>query len=185
MSSQDAGAGAGAQPAAALVKDGAVIADAWVRAADDAPLPTDAPVLVGKARFLAEAAELRGRNAPVGLVLRNTESLDGLEGDLNRFALIVLEFPAFADGRAYSQARLLRERNGYRGALRAEGDVLWDQIPLMKRCGFDEFLIRDPRVARALVEGRIRDVPVHYQPAARDDVELQPPGARPWLRLDG
>ncbi len=54
----------------------------------------------------------------------------------------------------------------------------------MKRCGFDEFAIRDDRVLNALVEGRIHDVPVHYQPAGRDDVEIQPPGARPWLRLE-
>ncbi len=167
-----------------LVKNGAVIADVWSRPADDAALPTDAPVVVSKARFLAEAGDLRGRNAPLGLSLRAGDTLDGLEGDLNRFALIALDFPAYTDGRAYSLARLLRERHGYTGDLRAEGDVLWDQIPLMKRCGFDEFAIRDDRVLNALVEGRIHDVPVHYQPAGRDDVEIQPPGARPWLRLE-
>lgn len=176
--------GATGQATAGLVKNGAVIPDIWVRPVDDEPLPTDAPVVVSKTRFLAEAADLRGRNAPLGLALRAGETLDELEGDLNRFALIALDFPAYTDGRSYSLARLLRERHGYRGDLRAEGDVLWDQIPLMKRCGFDEFAIRDQRVLSALVEGRIHDVPVHYQPGARDDVEIQPPGARPWMRLD-
>lgn len=184
MSSQPADAIAGGAPVATLVRDGAVIAEQWSCPADDEPLPGDGAVLVSKQRFIAEAQELRGRNTPLGLRLKSNETLDGLEADLGRFALIVLDFPAYTDGRAYSLARLLRERHGYRGELRAEGDVLWDQIPLMQRCGFDEFLIRDPRIATALIEGRIRDVPQHYQPAARDDVELQPPGARPWLRLD-
>lgn len=173
-----------ALPTSGLVKNGAVIADIWSRPAEDEALPTDGPVIVSKARFLAAAGDLRGRNAPLGLGLRAGETLDGLEDDLNRFALIALDFPAYTDGRAYSLARLLRERHGYRGDLRAEGDVLWDQIPLMKRCGFDEFAIREARVLKALVEGRIHDVPVHYQPAGRDDVEIQPAGARPWLRVD-
>lgn len=172
------------QTSSGLVKNGAVIADAWSRPTEDGALPGDGPVIVSKGRFLAAAAELRGRNAPLGLSLAAGDTLDGLEEDLPRFALIALDFPAYTDGRAYSLARLLRERHGYAGDLRAEGDVLWDQIPLMMRCGFNEFAIRDPRVLNALVEGRIHDVPVHYQPAGRDDVEAQPPGARPWLRLD-
>lgn len=185
MSGQPANAAAvtGQNPTG-VVKNGAVIADVWARPAEDDALPTDGPVLVSKARFLAEAGELRGRNAPLGIFLRSNENLDGLEGDLNRFALIALDFPAYTDGRAYSLARLLRERHGYRGELRAEGDVLWDQIPLMQRCGFDQFAIRNQKVLQALVEGRIHDVPVHFQPAARDDVEIQLPGARPWMRLD-
>ena len=57
---------------------------------------------------------------------------------LDRLALIEVDFPAFGDGRGYSSAQILREE-GYEGELRASGDVLVDQLPYMKRCGFDSF----------------------------------------------
>lgn len=167
-----------------LVKNGVLADDPWCTLEDGAPLPHDAPVIVSRARYVSELQGVAGRNAPLALRLEAGETLDGLEADLGRFAMIVLSFPKYTDGRAYSLARLLRERHGYRGELRAVGDVLWDQIPLMKRCGIDQFEIADERVLKALVEGRIKDVPVHFQPAALDTTELSPPGARPWMRLD-
>jgi uncharacterized protein (DUF934 family) len=62
---------------------------------------------------------------------------------LGRLALVEIAFPAFRDGRGYSAARILREA-GYVGELRAQGDVLVDQIPLMRRCGFDSFAPESP-----------------------------------------
>lgn len=166
-----------------LVKDGQIVDDPWVTPSDDERLPADSPALISKARFLAELDGVSGRNAPLGLKLEAGEGLDGIEADLHRFSLIVLSFPKYTDGRAYSLARLLRERHGFRGELRASGEVLRDQIPLMRRCGFDAFAISHAGTLKAFVDGRIKDVDVHYQPAGLDEVEQTPPGARPWLRI--
>jgi uncharacterized protein (DUF934 family) len=88
------------------------------------------------------------------VVLENTVSLDNLKGRFDRLKLIVLQFPKFTDGRAYSQARLLRGRFGYRGELRATGAVFRDQLPLFLRCGFDSFESDQPGFGPALARAR-------------------------------
>ena len=67
---------------------------------------------------------------------------------MQHFALIALEFPKFRDGRAYSYARLLRERYGFKGELRAIGDVLHDHLFFMAQCGFDAFALREDQDAQ-------------------------------------
>lgn len=125
-----------------LLKDGRLIGeDAWLSVADDAPLPEDRSTLISYARWQAEKEHLAGRNAPLGIRLPNTLDVLDFGADAGRFGLIVLEFPKFSDGRAYSQARRLRERFGFRGELRATGHVLQDQLWHMQRCGFDAFEI--------------------------------------------
>jgi uncharacterized protein (DUF934 family) len=84
---------------------------------------------------------------------------------LDRLALVALVFPAFKDGRAYSQARALRERHHFRGEVRATGDVLRDQFLLLSRSGFDAFEVRKPADARAFCEA-LQRYNVFYQPAA-------------------
>src|SRR6266849_11180256 len=106
-----------------LIKNGRVIADRYV--------------LVPAARFLADAAEIIQRDAPIGVIWPNNRKVAELAPHLDRLALVVLVFPNFKDGRAYSQARLLRERYGYRGELRATGQVLRDQFLFLVRAGFD------------------------------------------------
>ena len=122
----------------ALIKDGAVVDDAWITVADDAELP-DAPAIVTLDRWQAERDRLIGRNAPLGIRLESGQSPAGIAGDLDRFSVVALEFPVFTDGRAFTTARILRERYGYSGEIRAVGDVLRDQILFMVRCGFDAF----------------------------------------------
>jgi len=123
-----------------LLKNGAVIDDKWRRLADEDPLPGTDAVIVTLARWRADRA-LAGRLGPLGLALKNSEPVQALAEELHYFELVVLEFPKFTDGRAYSQARLLRERHGFRGELRATGQVLLDQLLFMQRCGFDAFEI--------------------------------------------
>ena len=94
------------------------------------------PVLLTTTRFLAEAASLAARAAPVGVIWPNSRDVDELAPHLAHLASVALVFPTFRDGRAYSQARLLRERYGYRGELRATGQVLRDQFLFMLRAGF-------------------------------------------------
>lgn len=146
-----------------LIKNGAAIEDRWETLADDTPLPADRPVVVSHARWLAERGALDGRNAPLGLALPNTADSEALNGDVHRFDLIALHFPKFGDGRAYSQARILRERLGFKGELRATGNVLRDQLLAMHRVGFDAFEIERPDAAEAF-RSALADLTVFYQP---------------------
>jgi uncharacterized protein (DUF934 family) len=165
----------------AIFKGNGFVENEWTLTADDAPL-TAGGAIVSKARFIAERDALTARNAPLGLILRSGEALDGLEEDLERFRLIVLDIPRYTDGRSYSTARLLRERYKYEGELRASGDVLRDQIMFLHRVGFDSFDVTHEGTLAALRDGKIRLVHKHYQPAAREDEEAAP-GVRPWLRV--
>jgi uncharacterized protein (DUF934 family) len=128
-------------------------------AADEtaAPVP-DAKLILSFSRWLALGQPQHG------VWLDNHENVDQLRDALPSIPLIALRFPVFTDGRAYSQARLLRQRLGYQGELRALGDVQRDQIAYMARCGFDTFLLRADQDAEecqaALIEIKM---PVRYQ----------------------
>ena len=159
-------------------QDGAFRRDTWAKADATSALP-DGAVILPKKRWLAERDQLAGRNGPLGLLIAAGETADDIAGDLSRFAVIALDFPKFSDGRAFSTARLLREKHGYAGELRAVGNVLADQIPLMRRVGFDSFEVSNAPTRRALTEGRIAEVKLHYQPST---VTEPPAGTRPWLR---
>jgi uncharacterized protein (DUF934 family) len=149
-----------------LVKDGALVTDTWTRIADDEALPGDGAVAVSLRRWQAERETLLGRNAPVGVYLSNIEPVEALVPELARIAVVILDFPKYTDGRAYSQARLLRERHGYRGELRATGNVLRDQLLLMRRCGFDAYEV-DARGAAGFAAS-MGAVTHAYQPATND-----------------
>ena len=97
------------------------------------------------------------------VALANTDEVSDLAPHIGRLKLIVLHFPKFSDGRAYSQARLLRERYGYQGELRATGGVLQDQLPFMLRCGFDSFESDQKGFGEALARARTL-FSVVYQP---------------------
>jgi uncharacterized protein (DUF934 family) len=148
-----------------LVKQGRVVEDAYVRVADGAPMPDGVPVIVTAERFLADAAQLIARDAPIGVLWPNNRRVAELEPWLKELSLIALVFPKFRDGRAYSQARLLRERYGYRCELRATGDVLRDQFQFLVRAGFDAFEVKKPADARVFAEAAAR-YSVVYQPSA-------------------
>lgn len=164
-----------------LWKNGEFVEDSWQIVADDAPLPDDAPVFVTLARWRAERETLSGRNAPLGLLLPPGSTWEDVADDLSRFPVIALEMPKFADGRAFSIARLLRERDGYDGEIRAVGSYIIDQVPLMRRVGIDAFHTEDPTLIKALEAGEWPEVPHYYQPAIGD---VQAPGeTRPWARV--
>jgi len=127
-----------------LLKNGRIVSDAWQEIGDDAPLPSDGAIVVSLARFKAEPDRLAGRDGALGVRLRNTDDARALADHVGRLGLIVLEFPKYTDGRAYSQARILREELGYAGELRAAGNVLLDQLAFMQRCGIDAFDMARP-----------------------------------------
>ncbi len=89
---------------------------------------------------------------------------------LDRIALVEVSFPSFRDGRGYSTARILREA-GYVGELRAQGDVLVDQIPLMRRCGFDSFA-PESEIDQATLGAALARFPHVYQAAADAQVPV-------------
>lgn len=149
-----------------LIKDGRVVSpDPFTLVGIDESLPPEGGVIVPLARWEAEREALERRDGLLGVRLGSDEPPDRIAAGLDRLAVVALEFPAFRDGRAYSYARLLRERYGFRGEIRAVGDVLLEQLHYMARVGFDAFELdsddpeRDFRVAAA-------DLSVCYQPAA-------------------
>jgi uncharacterized protein (DUF934 family) len=162
----------------AIWRNGAFEADTWSKVGADAPIG-DGPVIVSKKRWLAERGALGARTAPLGLQLEPGESLEDIASDLPQFALIALSFPKYSDGRAFSTARLLREKYGYAGELRAVGNVLNDQVAFMWRVGFDTLEVTHAPTRRALLDGTISQVKLYYQPSG---ITEPPAGTRPWLR---
>ena len=146
-----------------LIKGGRVVADGFVRLADDAPVPDGVPVIISAARFLAEVDALAHRATPTGVIWPNDRRVAELAPHLERLALVALVFPIFRDGRAFSQARLIRERYGFAGELRATGQVLRDQFLFMLRAGFDAFEVTKDADAEAFAQAS-RRYSVFYQP---------------------
>jgi uncharacterized protein (DUF934 family) len=148
-----------------LIKDGRVVPDPWSSIDDEEELPATEAVIVTLTRYRAEAQALLARGAPVGVRLKSSELAHEIGPDAGQLGLIALEFQTFRDGRPYSTARLLRQRWGFAGELRAVGDVLRDQFLFMQRCGFDAFEVADEKA----VEGWRRamaEFTVFYQAAA-------------------
>lgn len=115
-----------------------VVEDAFTHVADDQPLATG-DVILSLTRFQAEGDRLLSECRQVGVRLEPDEEIEALAYDLPRIAVVAVAFPKFRDGRAYTSARLLRERYGFTGEVRAVGDVLREQAGFMVRCGFDAF----------------------------------------------
>ncbi len=112
---------------------------------------------------------------PVGVIADNTQDTLELEADLPRLRLVVLQFPKWVDGRAYSQAHLLRSRYRFAGEIRAIGQVLVDMLPLLQRTGFDAVVLRADQ-SREAAERALNFFPGHYQGDVR---EHRPIFARP------
>jgi uncharacterized protein (DUF934 family) len=149
----------------AILRHGALQPNDWLTVADDAALPEGKPAVVSLDRWLKERETLMGRNAPLGVRLKSDQSPLAIAEDLGRIGLIVLEFPKFTDGRGYSHARALRQRLGYKGELRAVGNVLRDQYLFMDRCGIDSIEIADDANVAGYLES-LGEFSIWYQPAA-------------------
>lgn len=146
-----------------LVKGSAIVTDDYTHLADDAALPADGAVLIPAERFLADIGAALSRKARTGVIWPNNRDIDDLVPHLSKLAAVALVFPTFRDGRAYTQARLLRERHQYKGELRATGQVLRDQFMFMLRAGFDSFEVKKESDAKAFAEASHR-FSVFYQP---------------------
>jgi len=147
-----------------LLKDGQITEDVWQSLDEDAQTAPEGDLIVSLEQWQTAGGKLRARNGRLGLRLKSDQSPALVGDDIERFDLIALEFPRFGDGRAYSYARLLRERNGFAGELRAVGNVLRDQLFFMLRCGFDSFEV-SKETAPSDWQAAISEFSVWYQPA--------------------
>lgn len=147
-----------------LIRNGELVEDRFVDVSEADELPRSGPIIVGLEQWQANRGALLARRTPLGIKLRSDQMPEAIAADVSHFDVIVLEFPKFRDGRAYSYARLLRERYGYAKELRAVGEVLLEQLHFMMRCGFDAFEIRDPHPLDAY-RAAAADYTVWYQPA--------------------
>lgn len=145
-----------------LVKNAQVVADRFTRIADDADIPADGAVLVSAERLLADPT-LLDRAHETGVIWPNNRDIEDIAPLLGKLTAVALVFPIFRDGRAYSQARILRERLGFKGEMRATGQVLRDQFVFMLRAGFDAFEVKKDADASAFAEVAQRYT-VFYQP---------------------
>jgi len=149
----------------ALVKNGELAASSFIDVSGAEAIPAAGPVIVSLDQWKAHRDELLKRGTPLGIRLHSDQAPELVAADLPHFDVVALEFPKFRDGRAYSYARLLRERYGFKGELRAVGEVLLEQLFFMLRTGFDTF---DIQSADPLKDWRtaLADFSVWYQPTA-------------------
>jgi len=150
-----------------IIKNGAIVDDAFVHVDDGAQLPANAELIVSLARYVEEREVLQQRGGKVGLRLPSHEAASTIADYLPELALVAIEFPTFKDGRGYTIARLLRERFGYTGEVRAIGDVLRDQLAYMRRCGFDAFELKAGKDITGALQA-FQEFSVTYQGACDD-----------------
>jgi uncharacterized protein (DUF934 family) len=155
--------------------------DKWAFLGDDTAAPEEGAIVVSLKRWLEQREVLAARAEPVGVAVEAGADAQAHLPDLADRPLVALAFDKFADGRSFSYARILRDRLRFEGELRAVGDVLIDEIPLMLRCGFDSFDVTNAPTLHALQSGRLPGSPLHYQPSSAQDEAHE--GTRPWLRV--
>jgi len=125
----------------------------------------DSRLILTPGQWQLHAKTLAGKGATLGLCLEPDDELEAIRGLFDHIRLIAVRFPAFTDGRGYSTARLLRQRYGWTGELRAVGDVLRDQMFYLSRCGFDTFDLKDGESVADALAG-FGDFTEAYQSAA-------------------
>lgn len=125
-----------------LIKGGQHQEDRWTLIEEDALIPATGPIILPLALYQAQKSEWDTTERDIGVWLNDEQMAEDVTDSLDNLALIALRFPKFADGRGFSKARLLRERYGYKGEIRAIGDFLPDQVFYMGRCGIDAFACR-------------------------------------------
>ncbi|MGK6313820.1 DUF934 domain-containing protein [Neorhizobium sp. DT-125] len=139
--------------------------DPWVVETEEVKATGDQKALLPLGELIEKAEA--SNDVGLGVLIRPGDDVRQLEPYLYRLEIVAVDFPAFNDGRAFSHASLLRDRLAYRNELRAVGDVLIDQIPLMLRVGIDSFSVKNATALKRLEEGRLPGIAVHYQPTAR------------------
>lgn len=143
---------------------GFVTDDPWVVESEEVKAGSNEKAILGLEAFLEKA---QSGETGLGVLINPADDVLRLQPFLEQISLVAVAFPAFNDGRAFSHASLLRSRLGFDKEIRAVGDVLIDQVPLMLRCGIDSFAVTNATAIRRLSEGRLPGIANHYQPTAR------------------
>ena len=162
-----------------ILRNGELVGDAWVVVEDGRTDigPTGGKVIVTLARWRAEREALLAAYPSVGVLVPNTADIEAVYAEIADRPLIALQFPIFHDGRALSQAVVLRKRLGFRGELRAVGDVLQDLVFWLGRCGFESIVPRKDQNLEAC-RAALNEIKVAYQAAADDHRPV-------WIRRRG
>ncbi len=165
-----------------LIKDRQITTDPFRKIGADDPIPGEGALIVPLIVWQDHWERLVTRPEPIGVLLASDEHPEVIGDDVDQLDLIALEFPTFRDGRAYSYARLIRERYGFTGELRAIGDVLLEQLHYMERVGFDAFEL-DSDDPLTDFETAADDFTVWYQPSG--DKRPTAPQLRQSVKRDG
>ena len=152
---------------ALIIKDRNVVTDPWLRLEPNAdgsfpPVPPAGDIIVPLAVWQQQRVHLLVRPGRIGIWLDSHEEPAVIAEDLKLFGIVAVNFPKFGDGRGYSTARLLRERYGYKGELRAIGDVIRDVLFQLSSCGFNAFALRQGEDPQEALAG-LRDFSESYQ----------------------
>jgi len=148
-----------------VIKDHQISENTWTYVADETPL-VNGDITVSVARWKNEKPELLQRSGKVGIRLMPSDPVEAIGDDLGAISMIELNFPVYTDGRSFSQARLLKDRYGYTGELRATGNFLADQVFYLNRVGIDSFEFNDPKAVE-LSMAALNDFSVTYQSSTR------------------
>ena len=162
-----------------VLRNGELAADDWALLEDGRAEIGSAggKVIVTLARWRAERESLAAAHAAVGVLVPNTADIEAVYAEIADRPLIALQFPTFTDGRALSQAVVLRKRLQFRGQLRAVGDVIRDLVFWLGRCGFDSIVPRKDQNLEAC-RGALDELRVAYQAAADGHTPV-------WVRRRG
>ena len=145
-----------------LLRDRQIVADEWLYSAEAAGNAL-APLIVTVDEWLNDRETWLARGSRLGLQIAPAHKLESLVQDLGFFTLIAAEFPGPADGRGYTQGRLLRERFDFKGELRATGYVRRDQLFFLARCGFNSFELAEADIEDAV--SALSTFSAAYQPS--------------------
>lgn len=147
------------------LKDGSVVANSWQLVAADADSLPTGDILVPVAYWQENQQQLADHSGNVGVWVDGHEEVEEFANSIAALPVIAINFPKFVDGRGFSMARLLRERFGYIGEIRAIGQFIRDQLFMMQRCGFNAFQF-DSEIDLAAASKSLSDFSDSYQVAA-------------------
>ncbi len=166
-----------------LFINGKASEDTWQFVDGEAPVPEGDDVIVSLQLFKDQTHALLTRNSGrLGVHLEADDQIDEITDHIEHLSLVSLAFPWFADGRAFSKARLLRDRHEFKGEVRGTGDIRIDQVSHMHRCGCDTLLISHQPTIDAVLEGNSPALNLYYQPALGDTASKN---GRSWARRAG
>ena len=159
-----------------LIKDGVVVENTWTLLAKPEGNSVDVEIPVGQvivpaSVWIAQKEKLQSRT-DIGVWLDSDEGAELIGADVNRFPIIGVNFPLFMDGRAFSTARLLRERYGFTGELRAVGNFIRDQLCYLRRCGVNAFAFSNPDINLDEAASSLRDFQEYYQASVDQPLPL-------------